>query len=260
MKSGKKNPIVHVLFVFLCAAVLVGTFGVSYVFAEKFAGDVLPNEGSTQTQSQPKDTENDETTDLALDDRFFIERAVFVGDSRIHGFSSYGYIPQERVFALDGSNQKTILENEFVDIYGDESYFCSLIEALDMTQPQYILIGLGINGLPSFNEEEFIEEYQNLVDSITAVTPDSKIVIMSIMPVSQRKELAVPMMSNDRIDEFNGYLEEFCIKNNFEFLDISDALKNENNALAYEYDAGDGLHFSNGAYRTLIEEINRVIG
>ena len=68
----------------------------------------------TYRQESQDKNEQEETTS-AMSDDFFVDKAVFVGDSRIHGFSTYGYIPSDKVFALDGSNQKTILESEFVE-------------------------------------------------------------------------------------------------------------------------------------------------
>ncbi len=109
------------------------------------------------------------------------------------------------------------------------------------------------------DEEEFLLEYKALTNSVEKASPNSKILIMSILPVSQRKENITPLMSNERIDEFNSYLKIFAEDNSFEYLDLSDSLKNEYNALDIAFDAGDGLHFSSKAYKKLIEDINKII-
>ncbi len=259
MKSGIGHIVINILFFFLCIAVFAASVSVSYFAANRFSGSITTDQNNNIViDSKPKN-EQEETTS-AMSDDFFVDKAVFVGDSRIHGFSTYGYIPSDKVFALDGSNQKTILESEFVEFENGAGGKYSLLDALEMTKPEYILIGLGINGMPSLDGEEFLIEYQNLTDQILEVTPESKIVIMSIQPVSLAKENSAPLMSNERIDEFNGYLKSFAQINDFEYMDVSYALKNDYNALDVQYDAGDGLHFSNTAYRKLIEEMNKMVG
>lgn len=263
MNLIKKSSKSHILLPIFCLIAVSALFVLTYTVSFKLGADnAKGKEENTPALSQtenviPKSDDTERET-KALDDLFFIEKAVLIGDSRTHGFSAYGYLPEERVYALDGSSQKTILESAFVDLYGDGRMY-SLVDALSVTKPEYLLVCLGINGMGSLSEEGFRAEYQQLTDAVLEATPDSKIVIMSILPVSLRREEFMPIMANDRIDSFNAALKSFAEENGFEYLDVSEALKNEYNALDIRYDAGDGLHFSGRTYQRLLEAINEAV-
>ena len=120
-------------------------------------------------------------------------------------------------------------------------------------QPSRILIAFGVNAIPLMTDEEFMEEYDILVDQLVAVSPDSKIVIQSILPVANWKYLEMPSLTNENIDYHNALLEDYAEENGYTFFDISDYFKDETGALDYTYDAGDGLHFNQTFYHAYLE-------
>lgn len=107
-------------------------------------------------------------------------------------------------------------------------------------QPSRILTAFGVNAIPLMTDEEFMEEYDILVDQLVAVSSDSKIVIQSILPVANWKYLEMPSLTNENIDYHNALLEDYAEENGYTFFDISDNFKDETGALDYTYDAGTG--------------------
>ena len=254
MKQVKQSSKAHIALPFLCLFCMAAIGALVFWMSGGTISLAQPQAAEASSQDeQASSSENSGTTSAA---GFFLERTIFIGDSRTHGLSTYGYLPEDRVYAVDGSNQQTIQQQAFIDM-GDGRLKTSG-QALAISKPQNVLLAFGINGLPSLDETTFLEEYRNLVSIVKKSSPQSKIYIQAILPVSSAQELNVPKMSNRRIDAFNALLKEYAQQEGYVFLDFSDALKNNNNALASQYDAGDGLHFNSTAYQRILAELTRL--
>ena len=66
---------------------------------------------------------------------------------------------------------------------------------MEERQPHRILIAFGVNAIPLMSEEEFMDEYDILVDELTEASPDSKIVIQCILPVAWWKHESMPYLT-----------------------------------------------------------------
>ena len=102
-------------------------------------------------------------------------------------------------------------------------------------------------------EEEFMQEYDLLIDQLTGVSPNSRIVIQAILPVSGWKYQEMSYLTNENIDHYNRLLKEYSEENSYIFFDISSEFKDEEGNLAREFDAGDGLHFNQNFYQRYIQ-------
>ena len=206
---------------------------------------------ASSTGTEPEQTE-ESTSSHEVDAEYYLGETTFIGDSRTNGLLTYQLLPPEQVFAIDGSTQKTIREDAFIQLEPGGEYL-TVEEAVAERQPSRILIAFGVNAIPLITDEEFMEEYDILVDQLVAVSPDSKIVIQSILPVANWKYLEMPSLTNENIDYHNALLEDYAEENGYTFFDISDYFKDETGALDYTYDAGDGLHFNQTFYHTYLE-------
>ena len=191
-------------------------------------------------------------TDYA--DESYLDGIVFVGDSRTNGMMKYGFIEEGQTFAVDGINHRDIQEQKFVYLDSKTSPY-TLAEAIEIKQPEIIMVALGINGVAFMAEDDFMAEYENLIDLLQESSPDSKVIIEAILPVSSSKEKSDPRMKNTIIDAYNDRLYSLAQQKGCYFLDWSDELKDSNNALAKEYDSGDGLHLNTSAYEVLMDYI-----
>ena len=55
-------------------------------------------------------------------------------------------------------------------------------------------------------------------------------------------------LNNSIIQEVNSLLQEYCIENNFGYIDVSTALWDEKGALNTEYSDGTNVHLTKSAY------------
>lgn len=215
--------------------------------------------GCTQSSQSPSVKLVEEETEEAssadpneVDAEYYLGETVFVGDSRTNGLLTYQLLPPEQIFAIDGSTQKSIRDQEFIQLKPNGEYL-TVKEAVEERQPHRILIAFGVNAIPLMSEEEFMDEYDILVDELTEASPDSKIVIQCILPVAWWKHESMPYLTNENIDHFNGLLKDYAEENGYTFFDISDHFKGEDGSLSAEFDAGDGLHFNQSFYHEYIE-------
>ena len=168
---------------------------------------------ASSTGTEPEQTE-ESTSSHEVDAEYYLGETTFIGDSRTNGLLTYQLLPPEQVFAIDGSTQKTIREDAFIQLEPGGEYL-TVEEAVAERQPSRILIAFGVNAIPLMTDEEFMEEYDILVDQLVAVSPDSKIVIQSILPVANWKYLEMPSLTNENIDYHNALLEDYAEENGY---------------------------------------------
>jgi hypothetical protein len=202
----------------------------------------------TEEKTEPQ---AEASTANEMDAEYYLGETTFIGDSRTNGLLTYQLLPPEQVFAIDGSTQKSIREQEFIQLEPNGSWL-SLQEAVAQRQPHRLLIAFGVNAIPVMTEEEFMQEYGILIDQLVEVSPNSKIVIQSILPVSWWKHETMPYLTNENIDHFNSLLRDYSEENGYTFFDISDHFKGEDGSLSTQFDGGDGLHFNQGFYQEYI--------
>ena len=205
---------------------------------------------ASSTGTEPEQTE-ESTSSHEVDAEYYLGETTFIGDSRTNGLLTYQLLPPEQVFAIDGSTQKTILDHAFIRLEpnGEE---LTLEEAVKERQPSRILVAFGVNAIPLMTEDEFMEGYDELIELLVEASPDSKIIIQSILPIAWWYN-AMPNLTNERIDYYNGLLEDYCDEKDYLFFDISDQFKDEEGNLDSRYDAGDGLHFNQTFYHTYLQ-------
>lgn len=209
---------------------------------------------SVQTQepaSPAVEQEQESTFPEEMDAEYYLGDTVFVGDSRTNGLLGYNLLPPEQVFAIDGSTQKTIREEAFIQLEPDGEEL-TLEEAVRERKPGRILVAFGVNAIPLMTESEFMEEYDALIQLLTEASPDSSIIIQSILPIAWWYD-KMPNLTNESIDYYNSLLEDYCEEKGFTFFDISSEFADEDGSLDSRYDAGDGLHFNQTFYHTYLE-------
>ncbi len=191
-------------------------------------------------------------------DDSYLENCVFIGDSITLGFSSYGVIPEQNVYASIGMNIDKI-NTEAIPIMlrdeNDPSVYSiremTILEALEVSRPETIYIMLGSNGIVWLSNEHMISRYDAFVESIRAILPESDIYILSIPPVTAGREdpnNANGQILNENIDSYNSELLKFANEKGLYFVDINTALKGNDGKLPTESAGRDGMHFNKDTY------------
>lgn len=209
---------------------------------------VQENNGESRTDDPAS------TTDITFS--AFLDQTLFIGDSRTNGMKNFGFLPEENVFAIDGASHQTARTEKFVTLEGSSKKL-TIVQAVAELQPVRVIVSFGINGVAYMGEETFLSEYSELLDELKEASPDTSIVVQSILPVSASYARNDRRMANDIIDGYNAELRLLANQKDCYFLDTSQVLKNEDGALAKEYDSGDGLHFNKTAYTALFDYLDQ---
>lgn len=179
-------------------------------------------------------------------DKEFYNNTLFIGDSIFTGFSGFGYLQPENVFAQVGLNPESALSKQIDGVTAAE-------KALAM-QPERICIMLGTNGLAFLSSDYMSSEMAKLVDSLKENCPDAQIVILSIPPVTEEHEKENPEKIAV-ISDYNSKLKALAEEKDCLYIDIFTMLQDENGYLAEEYAEADGLHFLGKAYGVVLSRI-----
>lgn len=179
-------------------------------------------------------------------DKEFFGNTLFVGDSIFTGFSGFGYLAPENVFAQVGLNPESVITKEIDGV--------TAVSKAEAMQPEYICIMLGTNGLAFLGTDYMANEMSAFVKSLEDVCPNSEVVILSIPPVTEEHEKENPEKI-PLIEEYNSKLKQIADDNNCMFIDIFTMLQDDKGYLAEEYAEADGLHFLGKAYGVVLSRI-----
>lgn len=185
----------------------------------------------------------------AAADESYFDDAIFIGDSLTDGLAAYELLPREQVLADTGINPQTILTRECI---GEEGAEQTVVEAAAALDPAKIYIMLGSNGVAFLNFDDIIGWYGELIDALQENHPDAEIYVQSILPVTADKHLEQELLTNKRITELNGMIAEMAAEKGCFYLNVSEAVADENGCLPDDLSA-DGMHFGVSTYRVWLD-------
>ena len=190
----------------------------------------------SQTESQISKRKRDElvaSIEAGENDLFgFFSNSIFMGDSRVYGFWSYGWFPVERTFAEAGY---TILN------------ITDYLEEIEKLQPEYIILSYGMNDMglqvgSDLGEDGYAQVYRDKIEAVLEKSPNSKIVINSIIPAAPSVVEANPKWGSWK--DLNWQMKEMAEENGWIYVD-NDALSPDGTADIY---AEDGIHLQKSFY------------
>lgn len=156
--------------------------------------------------------------------------SVILGDSRVMGFSTYGFFQGNRVLAGSGH---TI---EYIDQW---------LDSIKSLNPSTIFLSYGVNdmGLELGNVEGgYRALYESKIDQILEVCPDATIVVNSIINASPSAVEESPRWN--QVEEYNKDIKQMCEDRGWIYVDNSEICQN-GNADIYQ---ADGVHFLRDFY------------
>ena len=141
-------------------------------------------------------------------------------------------------------------------VFPEDGASLTLKSAFERKNPDYVVITIGLsNGVSYCTEEKFAEYYGKLIDAVKESSPDTKIILQSVFPVSKAAEKKLSGISNDKIDRANGWIEEIALQKEVRYLHTASVLKNKNGFLDEQYDSGDGVTLNEAGYAKMLEYI-----
>ena len=190
-----------------------------------------------------------------------INNIIFLGDCTIAPMRSAAVL-------RDGADTKQIWTGESDTLsldYGistatvvlpETNESISISEAMARKLPNYVVITLGYdNGVAFCTKERFKDYYSRLITEIKKASPDTKIILQSVFPVSDKKQKDSSGITNDKIDRANVWIEELALDASVKYLDTASILKDSKGNLLAIYDSGDGVTLNESGYITVIEYI-----
>lgn len=188
----------------------------------------------------------------------YFNDVIFLGDSLADGFKVYtrtGNLPLGETDAVyltqKSTTPRTFLQPGVHIDAGDG--LVDVWAVIEQKQPGKMYITLGTNALMSMSPEDFIDSYQQLIDKIRQVTPDTIIYVTTITPTTYQKAVSEPRMSFDRIYQTNLLIAKMCRDNGLALINLYEVLKNESGYLREEIAAKDGYHLTPTGYQEWLD-------
>jgi len=196
-----------------------------------------------------------ETEDLGEE---YIDSITFLGDSNTSHLVSFGVlkdgIDTKQVWLPRGNTLALDTETANRTVYCPRSNkYATITEAAALERPEYLVISLGTNGIAYLNENQFIYCYKSLLTAIQRSSPETKIIVQSIYPVTSW----YTAFSNDQVEKANEWLLSLAEECGVRYIDTASVLKNENGTLKEEYnsDHKDGYHINKTAAELILRYI-----
>ena len=170
----------------------------------------------------------------------YFDDAIFFGDSLSTGLIAYRVFPGAACVAVIGVTPQTALEGRYIPTADGPA---TMLEAAQQKGDRgKVYIMLGSNGL-TLDLYDFTYGYQQFISAVRAQYPSAVIYIQSMMPVAAHVGEHHPDVSSERVIEFNAAIAELARTNNLPFLNLFDALADEDGYLP-AHASRDGLHLS----------------
>ena len=191
----------------------------------------------------------------------YINGIVFIGDSTVSQMASCDILSggkeTKQIWTGDGG---TLALDFGIDasmiVYPETNEKMTVGDAAATKRPDHVIITLGINnGVSACNEEKFKAYYQKIIDAVKENSPTTKIILQSILPISDKKDRDSKTLSNQKIDEANEWIRALAYENGIRYLDSASVIKNSNGALDKKFDSGDGLHPNADGYGEILKYI-----
>lgn len=166
----------------------------------------------------------------------------FFGHSQIVPIDFQSYYPEKKFVTLG--------------YWGDKVDGMILrVEQVKCVRPEKVFLMCGRNDIWDA-DDEFLEKYEVLIDSLSCISPSLKLYVINILPECNGEVGRISM--NERIILRNKRIEEFCSRKNVTLIDLYPIMADVNGNLKQEVSL-DGLHMNNKGYEILRHELDKYI-
>jgi hypothetical protein len=137
----------------------------------------------------------------------------------------------------------------------------SFSDAVAALKPPCLVLSFGLNGIMGFvrSPDRFDDAYTHLIRGVRAVSPDTHVILQSIYPVRAATGFSVDVNTlNAHINRINEQIRQIAAREQVDFADTASVLRDRDGLLAEFFDAGDGIHLTNEAYRRILSYLGKV--
>ena len=233
-------------------------FGLIFAMAHGYGGssENIKDEGTAQ-QAPLAPGELNELKETKNAGQDYLASLTFICDSTMIGMRDYGMLSGGSANTqVWGSTAGTIpiesLSSCVIKYPADGSEISAATAAM-IAQPKLLVLCVGNDGLASASEEAFRAAYKGLIDSIRSASPDTKIIVCSLLPVTENYTGA-DGLTNVAVAQVTTWLKQVCTEASVYYADISSVTLN--GSLASEYSTGDGHALSSAGCSKVLEYLS----
>ena len=182
------------------------------------------------------------------------ENIVFLGDSLTEFYNLSKYYGDDKVnFVNSGING-----NSTEDILND------MKNRIYRYNPSKVFLLIGTNDIYyGYEDKKILENIDKIVNGINRIRPYAKIYIESIYPTNDTNHerinhKMVENRTNDRINNLNKKIKQYCKKEKISYINMNDILVDEEGNLKLEY-TKDGLHLTDKGYEIVTNKLMNYI-
>lgn len=183
---------------------------------------------------------------------------VFAGSSLMEQFPIYEFI-------MDFNLPYTIY-NRGIGGYTTGEMLQVMDVCIYDLKPSVLFLNIGTNDLngPDYSQPVLMERYEKILKGICQHLPDTRLYLMAYYPVNHQIE-ANPYMkeifqyrTNERIRKANEGVRELAASYGAVYLDLNDAITDENGNLKEEITV-EGMHMYANGYKQLLDRLMPVL-
>lgn len=183
----------------------------------------------------------------------YFDGVTFVGDSLTQGLQIYDTgLPNAHYCAYRGAGPQAFVTGaECTRVDGQKEI---AMDALVASSPNQVYILLGTNVLVRDGSYEgFLGYYGQMLDMIREALPATTIYVQSITPVRPEVQREKPGLYNERLQRINDELAALALQKGCYFIDLWEALADENGDLRADIAQPDGYHIKPEGYTLWID-------
>lgn len=195
----------------------------------------------------------EETSDMG---QAYIDSMIFFGDSNTDHMRSYGVLSggRDTKQVWSTASHTVTLNSEITNvkiIYPETGEEMTVPAAAALKKPEYLVISLGTNGVATLSESQFKYCYKKLINAVKEASPNTKIIVQSIYPVTS----SYTGFSNEKINAANVWILDVAKETGVKYVDTASVLKDENGAMqeSFNSDHLDGYHINKDAYERILQ-------
>ena len=187
-----------------------------------------------------------------------VDRMTFFGDSTTAHLALRGGIPKERVWSGAGSTVlfETVNAVKCVHLQ-KENRDVTIAEAVRCKKPQILVITVGVSGgAGRLTKDAFVGIYRELLLSVQGASPETKILVQSLLPLSDRSVKHYKRLTKEAVLQANAWLRELCGEMRIDYVDTHTKLIDPDTGyLKPEYQNDEYMHLTAAAYEVILENL-----
>ena len=208
---------------------------------------------NTIDQTQYSSTILEESEDSGQD---YVDETLFLGDSNTaRMYRMFDYCSYDNAIGSVGMSARSLATYACVQLQGYSNYV-TMAKAVSLMQPRRVILTFGTNDLsPSYSAQDFVENYQEGIESIVEAYPSVDIIVNAIPPLGQTH--SNQNLTQTQVDEYNKALVEMCQEQGWKFLNSAEVLKDSSTGYAKSgyVESSDGIHLTRAAMEALFDYV-----